>query len=69
MHLRLIKLHCPLNQWITNLNMGMEHLVFDVNRQDIWAIHLNLQINEGFYVHQRGLTLQSVCKWKNNVQV
>jgi hypothetical protein len=42
MHLKLIKLYCILNHWMTNLNMGMEHLAFDVNQQGIWATHFNL---------------------------
>jgi len=33
-----------------DLNMGMEHLAFDVNQQHIWAIHLNLQTSEVSYV-------------------
>jgi hypothetical protein len=33
-----------------DLNMGIEHLAFDVNQQHIWVIHLNLHNNEVFYV-------------------
>jgi len=28
----------------------MEHLVFDINQQHIWAIHFNMQTHEVSYV-------------------
>jgi hypothetical protein len=28
--------------WITNLNIGVEHLAFNVDQQHIWAIHFNM---------------------------
>ncbi len=30
-------------RWVIDLNIGMEHLTFDVNQQYIWATHLNLE--------------------------
>jgi len=30
-------------RWITNLNIGVEHLTFDVNQRYIWATHLSLE--------------------------
>jgi hypothetical protein len=35
---------------MTNLNMGIKHLTFDVNQQHIWATHLNMQTSEVSYV-------------------
>jgi hypothetical protein len=36
--------------WMIDLNMGIEHLAFDVNQQHIWATHLNLQTSEISYI-------------------
>ncbi len=33
-----------------DLNTSIEHLVFGVNQQHIWAIHLNMQTSEVSYV-------------------
>jgi len=33
-----------------DLNIGINHLAFDVNQQHIWAFHLNLHNNEVSYV-------------------
>jgi hypothetical protein len=33
-----------------NLNSSMEHLAFDVNKQHIWVIHLDLQTHVVSYV-------------------
>jgi len=30
-------------RWVIDLNVGVEHLTFDVNQQYIRAIHLNLE--------------------------
>ncbi len=30
-------------RWVTNLNISVEHLTFDVNQQYIWATHLSLK--------------------------
>jgi hypothetical protein len=39
-----------ITRCLTNLNINIEHLAFDVNQQHIWATHLNMKTSEVSYV-------------------
>ncbi len=44
-----------ITRQMTNLNIKVEHLAFDVKQQHIWAIHFNMQTREMSYVTRKSL--------------
>jgi hypothetical protein len=54
---------------MTNLNIGVEHLAFDVNQQHIWATHFSMQTHEISYVTRKVYAITRPLRWKQNVQV
>jgi len=51
------------------MNIGMEHLAFDVNQQHIWAIRFNMQTHQKFNVTRKVYAIGGPLKWRQNVQV